>query len=136
MQRAPELKEPVTQTTGSDLHPSKGSVSVRAYRCDSNDASLRQIEAAELKRRVLEKAGYEVREYPQTLPLWAFRLAQHVCRGAYSYGEAWETLEAAALAAGLSESKVARVLYRSFSDAVRFRDVEPTPLSVLRSGVH
>jgi hypothetical protein len=136
MPRPPELEKPPAGTGGFDSRFSfETPVYRREYRCDSNGASLRLLQVDDLRRRVLEKAACEVRQCPQTLSLWAFRLAQHVCRGTYGYGEAWATLELAALDAGVSQSRVTRVLYHGFADAVRL-DVEAMPLSVLVSGVH
>jgi hypothetical protein len=69
------------------------------------------------------------------LPLWAFRIAQHVNRGVYGYREAWAVLEQAAVDGGASEAWANRVLYRSFADAVA-NPGQPMPLRVLIGGLH
>jgi hypothetical protein len=84
---------------------------------------------------VLRKAAQQVRQEPQTLPLWAFRLAQHVNRGTYRFRQIWDVLEAAAIDAGRSEQQVARVLYRSFADAMA-TECPAMPLSVLKGGLY
>jgi len=107
------------------------------YRCDSRSAShkpLRLIHDTGLKARVLEKARRQVREHPPTLSLWAFRLSQHVRRGAFGYREVWDVLETAAIDGGASESWTDRVLYRGLADSMT-HESEPMPLSVLAGGV-
>jgi hypothetical protein len=88
-----------------------------------------------LPARVLQKAAQQVRQEPQTLPLWALRLAQHVNRGTFGYREAWGVLERAAIAGGASEAWADRVLYRSFADSMTM-NADPMPLTVLIGGVH
>ena len=86
------------------------------------------------KDKVPQKASQQVRLEPQTFGLWGFRLSQHVNAGTYGYSEVWETLEAAALDAGVCETRVTRILYSSFADAMR-SSAAPMPLSVLKGGV-
>jgi hypothetical protein len=88
-----------------------------------------------LRAQVLRKAAQQVREQPATFPLWSFRLAQHVNRGTYGFSEVWEMLEAAALDAGVRETRTARVLYSSFGDSMK-SPAPPMPLTVLRGGVY
>ena len=149
--RPPEIEKPPAGTDGSEPHMESGKVRSTSYgpgpdrasqlmvrRCDSRTASnghLRLVYDAELKARVLEKAGCEVRRSPQTLSLWGFRLAQHVNVGTFGFTEAWETLETAALDAGVCETRVTRILYASFADSMK-SPAPPMPLTVLRGGVH
>ena len=82
----------------------------------------------ELKAKVLQKASEQVQEFPSTLPLWSFRLAQHINRGTYTFGEVCETLELAAGDGGI------RQLYQGIADAMT-HDAQPMPLTVLRGGI-
>jgi hypothetical protein len=121
-----------------DPHPFKAPVSQRHYRQDSQTAShgrLRLVYDADLKARVLERAAREVREHPPTLPLWSFRLSQHVRRGAYGFSEVWDLLEMAAIDGGATEAWTNRVLYRALADSTA-TDAEPLPLRVLAGGLH
>lgn len=135
--RPPEIEKPPAGTDGSDFAPPRNSVGQRHYRQDSRSATfgrLRLIHDDGLKARVLEKARREVRRHPQTLPLWAFRLSQHVNRGTFGYREAWEALEAAAVAGGARASWVSRVLYRGFADSMT-TEAAPMPLTALAGGL-
>jgi hypothetical protein len=108
------------------------------YRVDAKDASngpLRLIHGARFAPRVLQKAVDDVRQHTAVLPLWAYRLAQHVNRGAFGYREAWDALERAAVDGGACEAWARRVLYRSFADAVA-NPRQPMPLRVLAGGLH
>jgi len=133
-----ELEKPPAGTDGSTHSLSERAALPKVYRCDSRSASnghLRLVEDAERAAEVLQKAVNDVRQHPQTLPLWAFRLSQHVNRGTYRYRQIWDALEAAAIDAGRSEHQVARVLYRSFADSMAI-DCEALPLNVLIGGLH
>jgi hypothetical protein len=96
---------------------------------------LRLVHNAELAARVLERAAREVREHPPTLPLWSFRLSQHIRRGTYGFTQVWDSLELAAIDGGASEAWTSRVLYRSLADSMA-TDADPMPLSVLKGGLH
>lgn len=89
----------------------------------------------DIAARVLQKAARDVREHPQTLPLWALRIAQHINRGVFGYREAWDALEQAAVDGGASEAWADRVLYRSFADSITI-DADPMPLTVLVGGLY
>ena len=126
------------QGVAQDSHPFKAPVSQRHYRQDSRSAShsrLRLVHDAELRARVLERADREVREHPPTLPLWSFRLSQHIRRGTFGFSEVWDLLEMAAIDGGASESWTNRVLYRALADSMA-TDADPMPLSVLKGGLH
>jgi len=83
----------------------------------------------------LQKAVNDVRRHPSMLPLWSFRVAQHVNLGTFGYREAWDALEAAAVDGGASEAWARRVLFRGYADAVANRG-ELMPLNVLIGGLH
>ena len=134
----PELREPTAATVGSDQTPLRDTVSREHYRQDSRSATfhpLRLAESAELAARVLKKAVDDVRRHPPTLPLWSFRLCQHVNCGTYGYQRVWDALELAAVDGGASEAWARRVLFRSFADAVANRG-ELMPLNILAGGLH
>lgn len=139
MRPPPEIGKGAAANDAPDSHPFKASVSPRVYRRDSKTAShgprLRLIHDDGLRAQVLRKAAQQVREQPATFPLWSFRLAQHVNRGTYGFSEVWEMLEAAALDAGVRETRTARVLYSSFGDSMK-SPAPPMPLTVLRGGVY
>ena len=134
----PELEKPAALTTGSDLAPSRNAVGQRHYRQDSRTATfgtLRIFHGARFAAGVLQRAVDDVRRHAEMLPLWAYRLAQHVNRGAYGYQQAWNALERAAVDGGASEAWARRVLFRSFADAVA-NPGQPMPLRVLIGGLH
>jgi len=134
----PKLEKPAALTTGSDFAPSRNSVGQRHYRQDSRDATFRTLRifhGARFAAGVLQKAVDDVRRHTATLPLWAYRLAQHVNRGVYGYQQAWDAIERAAVEGGASEAWARRVLYRSFADAVA-SPAQPMPLRVLIGGLH
>jgi hypothetical protein len=134
--RPPEIEKGADSYTDAPDSPlSQKTAYPRVYRCAGRPARLRLVHDDGLRARVLEKAACEVRECPQTLSLWAFRLSQHVNAGTYGFAEVWETLEAAALDAGVRETRIARVLYSSFADSMR-SPAPPMPLTVLKGGVH
>lgn len=75
--------------------------------------------------QVLRRACEDVRKAPARLPLWSLRIAQHVCRGALRYNEAWTRLRDAAREDGATESTVTRTLYHSFASAQIVEDQPP-----------
>jgi hypothetical protein len=76
-----------------------------------------------------------VSQEPQTLSLWAYRLAQHVRVGTFGFAVVVERLVEAAVRGEASESWATRVVYRAISDSMT-SDSPPMPLTVLRGGVH
>lgn len=110
---------------------------MKTYRTSHKPSSqqLRLIHDDGIAERALRRACDDIREYPQCLPLWAYRLAQWVNRGRFGYQDVWQRLRHAALSAGAKDSWVNRVLYRSFADTLAHRS-EPMPLNVLAGGLH
>jgi hypothetical protein len=137
MQLPDELEKPPGGTDGSTNHLD-GKTLPTVYRCDSRPATfgtLRLIHGARFAAPVLQKAVDDVRQHTETLPLWGYRLAQHVNRGVYGWRETFDALEAAAVGGGADEAWARRVLYRSFADTVA-DPRQPMPLRVLIGGLH
>jgi hypothetical protein len=87
----------------SDQSQHRDIVCEEHYRQDSRTAShkpLRLIHDDALPARVLQKAAVDVREHPQRLPLWAFRLYQYQRRGGLGYRAIWDTLTEAGRSVG------------------------------------
>jgi hypothetical protein len=70
-----------------------------------------------LAAQVIRRACEDIRTTPATLPLWAYRLAQHVRRGKLQYQDVWSRLHDAAWEGGTSEAAINRCLYRTFARA-------------------
>ncbi len=134
----PEIEKGDPRQGVAQDSPSHETACRTVYRCDAKSATnrhLRLVDDGKLKARVLERAAREVREHPPTLPLWSFRLSQHIRRGTFGFSEVWDLLEMAAIDGGASEAWTDRVLYRGLADSMT-TDADPMPLSVLAGGLH
>jgi hypothetical protein len=66
------------------------------------------------------------------LPLWAFRLAQHVRLGRLPYNKTWQELYRAAWDGGAQDRWIRRCLFHGFS-AAQHSDIPTIKLAMLAS---
>jgi hypothetical protein len=126
--------DPGAQDIASSLETS---VCRSVYRVDAIEASkgrLRLIHHDRLRDKVLRRATRDVNRDRSTLPLWAFRLGQHVKAGQLPYRETWVSLQTAAIDGGASEAWTLRVLYKAIGNTMVYES-EPMPFTVLAGGL-